>query len=106
MRLRERRLRGMWRTTWQVAFAVAVSAAAGLARADVASDQPAAILVFPKIVVDTSNPPQTTRGPVDTLIRVSNTSDRPITMYCFYVNANGHCSNSSTTICDPYDRSA
>jgi hypothetical protein len=27
-------------------------------------------------------------------------------MYCFYVNANGHCSNAPTTICDPYDRNA
>ena len=96
----------MWRATWHVAIAVTVGVVAGLARADVASDQAAAIIVFPKIVVDTSTPPLTKRGPVDTLIRVSNTSNRPISMYCFYVNANGHCSNAPTTICDPYDRSA
>jgi hypothetical protein len=73
------------------------------ARADVASDQAAAILVFPKIVVDTTEPPLTSRGPVDTLIRISNTSNQPITIKCFYVNANGHCSNSPTTICQPGD---
>jgi len=106
MRRRERMVRMMWRATWHVAIAVTVGVVAGLARADVASDQAAAIIVFPKIVVDTSTPPLTKRGPVDTLIRVSNTSNRPISMYCFYVNANGHCSNAPTTICDPYDRSA
>jgi len=69
------------------------------ARADVASDVAAAIVVFPKILVDASG--ITPRGPVDTLIRVSNTSDQPITMFCFLVNANGHCSNSGD-ICNPY----
>ena len=73
--------------------------------ADVASDQAAAILVFPKILVDTSTPPNTTRGPIDTLMRVSNTStsDRSRCI-CFYVNANGHCKNSPTTICNPTTR--
>src|SRR5215475_5255591 len=70
-------------------------------RADVASDKAAAIIVFPKVVVDTSRPPKTSRGRVDMLIRVSNTSDRSIRMHCFYVNANGHCSNSPLTVCDP-----
>jgi hypothetical protein len=69
--------------------------------ADVASDQAAAIIVFPKIVVDTTIPPQTPRGRVDTLIRVSNTSSQPLTMKCFYINANGHCSNSPSTVCTP-----
>jgi hypothetical protein len=91
---------------WVGAVVVAVGATAVGVRADVASDRAAAILVFPKIVVDTSMTPSTSRGRVDTLIRVSNTSERPITMYCFYVNANGHCSNSEKTICDPYDRNA
>lgn len=70
-------------------------------RADVASDKAAAILVFPKVLVDTSDPPYTPRGRVDTLIRISNTSARPIAMHCFWVNANGHCSNSPSTICNP-----
>ncbi len=69
------------------------------ARADVTSDQAAAIVVFPKVVVDTGA--QTPRGPVDTLIRVSNTSNQAVSIHCFWVNANGHCSNSPLTICDP-----
>jgi hypothetical protein len=77
-----------------VSVAAACIALSG-ARADVTSDQAAAILVFPKLVVDTSVPPETARGPVDTLIRVSNTSDRPITMWCFYVNATPHCTNGT-----------
>lgn len=96
-------MKGLVRGAW--VGAMVLCAVAGRARADVASDQAAGILVFPKILVDASNPPNTTRGPIDTLIRVSNTSDRPIAMYCFYINANGHCHNSGK-ICDPYDRSA
>jgi hypothetical protein len=89
--------------------ALAVAAAVVLVspgRAEIASDQPAAILVFPKLLVDTSASPQTPRGPVDTLIRISNTSETPIRLHCFYVNANGHCPNAPATICDPYDLKA
>jgi len=71
-------------------------------RADVASDKAAAILVFPKIVVDTSIPPQTPRGRVDTLVRISNTSTTTaVSVHCFWVNANGHCRNAQGTICNP-----
>ena len=75
-------------------------------RADVGSDRPAAILVFPKILVDTEDPPNTPRGRIDTLIRISNVSDEPVSLKCFYVNANGHCRASPGTICDPYDLGA
>lgn len=74
--------------------------------ATVASDQPGAILVFPRVVVDTLDPPQTPKGRVDTLIRISNTSDSPITLKCFYVNANGHCRARPGVICDPYNPDA
>ncbi len=80
---------------WAALFAVGACAVPAAALADVASDQAAAILVFPKLVVDTSAPPQTARGQVDTLIRVSNTSNKPITMFCFYVNATPHCTNGT-----------
>jgi len=84
-----------------VAVAIGIfGMASAVARADVTSDQAAAILVFPKLVVDTSTPARTTRGRVDTLIRISNTSNEPVTMRCFYVNANSHCSNSPSTICN------
>ena len=70
----------------------------GAARADVSSTNAAAILVFPKIVVDT-----TTGGPderTDTIIQITNTADVPVNVRCFWVNANGHCSNSGS-ICNP-----
>jgi len=73
--------------------------------AGVASDQPGAILVFPKLIVDTTIPASTPRGRIDSLIRISNTSDSPVTLKCFYVNANGHCRANPTTICDPYNPS-
>jgi hypothetical protein len=53
-------------------------------RADVVSDQTAAIVVAPKILVDTA------RG-IDTLIQLSNASRTPIVMQCFYVNATPAC---------------
>ena len=64
---------------------LARSSAAAAATADVASDHPAAILVFPKLLVDTANG-------LDTLIRISNVSDTAINVYCFYVNATPQCS--------------
>lgn len=67
----------------------------GVARADVSSTNPAAILVFPKLVFNTVTD-------TDTLIQVSNTANNPVNVRCFYVNANGHCSNNPTTICDPF----
>jgi len=81
---------------------VLASALGGVARADVSSDQAGAILVFPKVIVDTAGVAQNSRGPVDTLIRISNTSNRPIALHCFWVNANGHCSNSPATSCLPF----
>lgn len=69
------------------------------APAQVASDRAAAIIVFPKIAVDTQG--VTTRGRADTLVRVTNVSGEPVTIKCFYVNANGHCSNAPTTVCLP-----
>jgi len=53
--------------------------------AEVASDHPAAILVFPKLLVDTPNG-------LDTLIRISNVSETPIKVKCFYVNTTPECS--------------
>ena len=58
---------------------------ASVSSADVASDHPAAILVFPKLIVDTSNG-------LDTVVRISNVSDTELDVYCFYVNATPRCS--------------
>ncbi len=92
-------------------IAVTLLVAAGVACADVGSDTAAAILVFPKLVVDTSNPPVTPRGRIDTLVRISNTSSQPTSMRCFYVDTTPQCSNGSgscmsspvtCTACEPH----
>ncbi len=58
-----------------------VSPAAG----EVASDRPAAVVVFPDILVFNDN---------ETVIQLSNTSADPAIAHCFYENANSHCSNT------------
>jgi hypothetical protein len=90
---------GLLRCALAVAAGIVASQVA--ARADVASDQPAAILVFPKVVVDTSMTPQISPpAQIDTLIRVSNTSsDHPVVMHCFYVDATPQCSTDLTQSC-------
>lgn len=78
-----------------MALAGAVMMVAGAAAADVSSTNPAAILVFPKLVVDSTER-------TDTLIQVSNTANNPVNVRCFYVNANGRCSSPPFNICNPY----
>jgi len=76
-----------------VAAAVITLGMLGAARADVASDQPATILIFPKLVVDTS----AQLGPAtDSEVQVTNTSNSVIAARCFLVNATSFCSNSPT----------
>jgi hypothetical protein len=61
------------------------------ARALSTSDRPAAILVWPKIIVDTSAQIQT--RPTDTIIELGNVDSKALKQaHCFYVNANSHCS--------------
>ncbi len=79
---------------------------AGAARADISSTNPAAILVFPKLVVDSTGilPTQFGAGgaKIDTIIQLTNTNRTdPVNVRCFYVNANGHCSNDPTEFCHP-----
>jgi hypothetical protein len=69
---------------------------AGAARADITTTNAAAIVVFPKLLLDSSAGHQ-----VDTVIQLTNTSTDPVNVRCFYVNANGHCSNDPTIVCDP-----
>jgi hypothetical protein len=52
------------------------------------SDKPAAILVWPKVVVDTSG---AFGAPTETVIQLTNTTNSPRLAHCFYVDANGHC---------------
>lgn len=88
------------------ALVVCLAWTPGEGAANVASDQPGAIVVFPKIIVDTNDPPQTPRGNIDTIVRISNTSAEPVTLKCYYVNANGHCLTAPSVICDPYNPDA
>ena len=76
-----------------VAAAVITLGMLGVARADIASDQPATILIFPKLVVDTS----AQLGPAtDSEVQVTNTSNSVIGARCFLINATSFCSNSPT----------
>jgi hypothetical protein len=54
------------------------------AAADVASDRAGAIVVFPKVVVNSAEG-------LDTLIRLTNTGDTETGVWCFYVNATPKC---------------
>jgi hypothetical protein len=63
----------------------------GVARADITSDQAAAILIFPKLVVDTS----AKLGPAtDSEIQITNTSNSVVAARCFLINTTSYCSNS------------
>ncbi|MFN8627119.1 MAG: hypothetical protein U0587_14195 [Candidatus Binatia bacterium] len=67
----------------------------GTAQADVASDKPGAVLIFPKIVVDTSG---VLSGGVrtDTEIQLTNTSNSVIAAHCFIIDMTSRCSNDGT----------
>lgn len=81
---------------WTMAIVTALGISGVAARADIASDKPAAILIYPKIATDTTNG-------VDTVVRISNTNQTtPILLHCFYLDANSHCSggNAEGEICN------
>ncbi len=75
---------------WTVAIATALVISGGqVVRADVKSDSPAAIVVYPDIEVATDNY-------TDTVIRLTNTNvSNPTLAWCFYVDANSHCSGGT-----------
>ncbi|HUI26804.1 MAG TPA: hypothetical protein VL403_12040 [Candidatus Kryptonia bacterium] len=78
-------------TRWSVVL-LALVGARGVG-AEVSSDQPAAVLLFPRVVADSSIG-------VDTLIRLSNTNTTsPLTVHCFLVDASPLCPNDSTRTC-------
>jgi hypothetical protein len=81
--------------------------------AETASDQGAALLEFPDVVVfqDFVGPNATIsgltlEGGVDTILQLSNVSQEAVLVKCFYENATPHCSNtglacaSSSMCCD------
>lgn len=84
---------GKWIGVGLILAGALVLQSATTAKADIASDRAAAILLYPKIVTDTSNGE-------DTIIQISNTSNDLVTLHCFYIDANSHCSISGG-VCDP-----
>ena len=88
-----------------VALLAAATTFAGitLVRADIASDRAAAILVFPRVLVANLVAVEGSALSVeasDTVIQVSNTTNDPVSLHCFYVNANSKCTLSGD-LCDP-----
>jgi hypothetical protein len=90
------------RQAWVALCAVAAGTALFVstsARATIGSDASGAILVFPKIVVDTSG--QLFGFPTDTEVQITNTSNSVIAARCYWVNATSHCSNNPSRACRP-----
>jgi len=74
---------------WTMAIVTALVTSGVAARADIASDKPAAIVIYPKVAVSSGRV-------TDTVIRLSNTNQTtPILAHCFYLDANSHCSGGS-----------
>ena len=89
--------KGFWR--WAALSAAMAVTLASTASARLINDPPgittvnsAAIVVYPSIRVDTNNG-------VDTVVQLTNTIDSLVAVKCFYVNANGHCSNAPSRVC-------
>ena len=70
---------------WTMAVATALAVTGGQAAlADIASDKPAALLVYAKVKVGNE---------INTVLRMTNTNTAAsVTAHCFYTNANQHCS--------------
>jgi len=100
--VRGRVRRGSVVVAWWAAVCTLVVGGALPASADVASDRSAAIVVFPKVVVDIDSPQIAPPAQVDTLIRISNVSDQAISLRCFWTDATPHCSDGSgSCLSDP-----
>ncbi|GIW44502.1 MAG: hypothetical protein KatS3mg077_1784 [Candidatus Binatia bacterium] len=97
MRFDQRKVGAMRNTSWigqRAALAALVgSLVMGLSWAasaqKVSTEEAAGYLVFPKIVVDTSG--DLNGVPMDTVIRITNTSSSPTTVHCFYVDGTPRC---------------
>lgn len=86
-------MRGFKRNPWLTSLGVLLGALAlsvGQARADVVTDQPGSVVIFPKVISD---------GTRDTLIQLANTSNMQAYAHCFYLTATGRCSVTDTQAC-------
>lgn len=84
----------MWR--WSVATLAVLIVHVAAAHAFVTTERSSSILIFPKVIFDSSglqsfpNPstnPLVKGIPVDTIIQISNTGNSMVFAHCFYVNA-------------------
>ena len=78
------------KTTLTLLGAAALALTASSARAETYSDTGAAVLIWPKIVVNDTT---------DTLVQISNQADVASMAHCFYVNANSRCTNTGA-VCE------
>jgi len=87
-----------------VALAMALAiCGVGPAAGDVASDRAAAILVWPHIQVGDVTGTLSSTQSIETVIQLTNTSNEPIVVWCFYENANSHCTNSGQICVEAQD---
>lgn len=87
---------------WAFCAAASVVIFAGIAGARSTTNRPSSIVVWPKIVVDTSGTLVGT--PTDTKLMLSSTNADGIKQaHCFYINATGHCSNDGSACRDSRD---
>ncbi len=92
-------MHGLRRNPWLFGLGVLLATAvmySGVARADVTSDRPGAVVIFPKVIADDSGR--------DTLIQITNTGPMPVNAHCLYINTSatavdGFCSPSFTQRC-------
>lgn len=97
-------MKKMWQAAARmgVGAGVALVAMAGIANARSTTNRPASIVVWPKIVVDTSA--RWLVAPTDTRLMLSSTNASGIKQaHCFYINATGHCSNDGAGCRDATD---
>lgn len=86
-------MRGLTRSPWLLSLGVLLAipvVIGGAARADLNTDEPGSLIVFPKVIAD---------GSRDTIIHLTNTSNMAIEAHCFYTNAYGTCENDPNTVC-------
>jgi len=70
---------------WGASLSLVLIVTLGSARGDVTTERSSSILIFPKVLFDSSG--FQTNGPVDTIIQISNVSNSLVFAKCFYVNA-------------------
>jgi hypothetical protein len=87
-----------------VALAMALAiCGVGPAAGDVASDRAAAIVIWPHIQVGDVTGTLSATQSIDTVLQLTNTSNEPIVVWCFYENANSHCTNTGQVCVEAQD---